>query len=102
MAESVDATVSNTVGAIHPGSSPGPGTTKRSSPAAPFFLYPANPPKSLILHIPLIILLIPPILPILPISPISMMALITLISLKKFALQVLKKVKSEKFCGRIC
>ena len=30
------------------------------------------------------------------------MALITLISLKKFALQVLKKVKSEKFYGRIC
>ena len=27
MAESVDATVSNTVGAIHPGSIPGPGTT---------------------------------------------------------------------------
>ncbi len=26
MAESVDATVSNTVGATHPGSSPGPGT----------------------------------------------------------------------------
>lgn len=26
MAESVDATVSNTVGAIHPGSIPGPGT----------------------------------------------------------------------------
>ena len=31
MAESVDATVSNTVGAIHPGSSPGPGTLKRLS-----------------------------------------------------------------------
>ncbi len=28
MAESVDATVSNTVGATHPGSSPGPGTNK--------------------------------------------------------------------------
>ena len=28
MAESVDATVSNTVGATHPGSSPGPGTQK--------------------------------------------------------------------------
>ena len=28
MAESVDATVSNTVGAIHPGSIPGPGTNK--------------------------------------------------------------------------
>ena len=28
MAESVDATVSNTVGATHPGSSPGPGTEK--------------------------------------------------------------------------
>lgn len=27
MAESVDATVSNTVGAIHPGSIPGPGTS---------------------------------------------------------------------------
>ncbi len=27
MAESVDATVSNTVGATHPGSIPGPGTT---------------------------------------------------------------------------
>lgn len=30
MAESVDATVSNTVGAIHPGSSPGPGTKLES------------------------------------------------------------------------
>lgn len=29
MAESVDATVSNTVGATHPGSSPGPGTELR-------------------------------------------------------------------------
>ena len=31
MAESVDATVSNTVGAIHPGSIPGPGTNKKLS-----------------------------------------------------------------------
>ena len=29
MAESVDATVSNTVGTTHPGSSPGPGTRQR-------------------------------------------------------------------------
>ena len=33
MAESVDATVSNTVGATHPGSSPGPGTKRRSNPS---------------------------------------------------------------------
>ena len=32
MAESVDATVSNTVGATHPGSSPGPGTKLRQKP----------------------------------------------------------------------
>lgn len=37
MAESVDATVSNTVGAIHPGSIPGPGTIKAVSRMANSF-----------------------------------------------------------------
>ncbi len=38
MAESVDATVSNTVGATHPGSSPGPGTEKGEEQSSPLFL----------------------------------------------------------------
>ena len=39
MAESVDATVSNTVGAIHPGSSPGPGTELESRAIYSLFLF---------------------------------------------------------------
>ena len=40
MAESVDATVSNTVGATHPGSSPGPGTAEEKdiSLSPPFYI----------------------------------------------------------------
>ena len=37
MAESVDALVSNTSGAIHPGSIPGPGTDKGLSLESPLF-----------------------------------------------------------------
>ena len=96
MAESVDATVSNTVGAIHPGSSPGPGTKKGAAPLLLFFIPGKSHSYSLKKSTKS---LIPPILLI---SPIPLRPLITLISLKKFALQVLKKVKSEKFCGRIC
>ncbi len=40
MAESVDATVSNTVGATHPGSIPGPGTEKRILRVRILFFYP--------------------------------------------------------------
>ena len=45
MAESVDATVSNTVGATHPGSSPGPGTEKEcfTSKHSFFSLSPKKP-----------------------------------------------------------
>ena len=46
MAESVDATVSNTVGATHPGSSPGPGTAEEKDASfSPPFLW-AYKPKS--------------------------------------------------------
>ena len=42
MAESVDALVSNTSGAIHPGSIPGLGTESEENYIPPFFLFEAS------------------------------------------------------------
>ena len=53
MAESVDALVSNTSGATHPGSIPGLGTRKKSNDSyyrLTFFYFQENPPKTSHFH----------------------------------------------------
>ena len=45
MAESVDALVSNTSGATHPGSIPGLGTTEKVERLSPFSFFPLPPDR---------------------------------------------------------